>query len=141
MSTTIVTQRTLTHPDDRCLSVSELFEAFTQFEYHPDSEIYVAKTDNSVRVTLVKTVRNAYRPENNINIQTVQEYHASSGYTVNDVLDLFRTLVYSMEVHEADEWIKFNGKTVFDPHDISKVEQKHKRRSALLPRGWFKNAV
>ena len=96
-------------------------------EYKPGAKFVISEMSNfftrNAVVTLSFRVRDVHDGGRKIdvisNMQIPEQQLAlckSEGELVELFLELLRKHIHSFEIHEADEWLKFRGEQVFDPH-------------------------
>lgn len=98
------------------MTLAEVQAALTDIQYRPGWTFTASEHPfgEGLMVRIVAPVPNAYRP-NETTVLGVDSYLPP----IRDVADLHRWLLWRLtriEVHEAQEWLRIDGRPIFDPH-------------------------
>lgn len=96
-------------------------EFFKDFSYRPECEFHIVPSMGysvfGVRLQIRRKVEDTYNPGRMITVifnATLPEF----GGMVDEAEALLyvRQEIHIMEKHEADEWIRYKGEMIFNPH-------------------------
>lgn len=100
------------------MKVEEIITAIHRFRYKPGYRIEAMPGSMPGWVSLRISAHVPYSrgPSRDIEVQQVREVVSEAVYNL-EVLKVFvRELVQGFECHESDEWLRFGGELVSDPH-------------------------
>jgi len=95
-----------------------LTDLLERISYKPGYEFALerVKTD-AVHVSLTcLSLPNSYEPAETTGLTIINGINLRTIATPADALQAFATVVARFELHEAAEWFKCDGRSVFDPH-------------------------
>ncbi len=99
-------------------TADQLRQFLTRITYKPGSSFRVSDSYldvGAIELILEMRVPNTHPPHDVVSIRTgrIVDWPPVSE---RDFLDLVRAVVHQFELHEADEWLRLDGKIAFNPH-------------------------
>ena len=86
--------------------------------YKPNTKFHITENYYNTQLHIEVLVPNTYDPGNLTPIKVIHtSVLPSLGYFPEKKAPKYiRKLVHNAEIHEADEWLRFNGVMLFNPH-------------------------
>ncbi len=100
------------------ISVQEAIEIVKSFTYKPGFGIWAFSDDHRLRFVVWHPTKDARDPEKRETLQTVRSMPIDElkDATVETIKQKVLEVVTENELHERDEWLKWNGMHLNNPH-------------------------
>ncbi len=126
---TVVSIRELREKAMTTLTTAQLHSIFSRITYKPGWELTLTEDENS-SLCITAWLEDAYNSGDRILVDIHSQLPPF--FTESEVLRWLRWRLREIEAHEVDEFLRFDGKAVFDPHRDVKCPAKARREKEEL---------
>lgn len=104
--------------DDEINTTKDIEQVIKRITYKPNATLKVMSIGTrSVEIQLRQSVPDTYHPGRQTDVFSTVTCRPEMFTDVHDLLAFIRVaMLHAMEIHESDEWFRFDGELVFDPH-------------------------
>ncbi len=101
------------------MTEKEILEYLNRFSYNRErTQLRADRSINGagIEIRILRETRDADSPEKRTHVNVRELLFATKHVSPESLDSLVQNLVHRFEIHEADEWLRFDGMKLKDPH-------------------------